>query len=130
MKLFKYLIPALALGVMASAPIVHAQDQNPPAEGRKGGRGGRGMSPEQQVARLDEALSLTADQKTKITDILTKAQEQVQALPQEDRREKGMEIRQNANKEVRAVLTEEQQKKFDEMMARGPGRGRGKKKDN
>ena len=129
MKSLKVLLSILALGLVASAPFTHAQDEKaPPAEGQKGGRkGGRMMSPEQQVARMDEQLTLTADQKTKIKDILTQAQEKVQALPQEERREKGMEIRQAANKDIRALLTPEQQTKFDEMMARGPGRG--KKKD-
>lgn len=133
----KFIITLLAIGVMASMPTLRAQDDKaPPAEGQKGGRrgGGRGPSVEQQVTRMDEALTLTADQKTKITAILTKAQEDIQALPQDQRREKGMEIRQTAMKDVRALLTPEQQTKFDAMPQQGPGGrrgggGAGKKKD-
>jgi Spy/CpxP family protein refolding chaperone len=118
MKSLKVVITALALAAIASAPLS--------AQEKKGG--GRGMNPEQQVARIDEAVTLTADQKTKVTAILTKAQEQIQALPQEERRTKGMEIREATNKEIRALLTPDQQKKFDAMPP--PARGGGKKKEN
>jgi Spy/CpxP family protein refolding chaperone len=52
----------------------------------------------------------------------------VQALSQEDRRAKGREIRTAANKDIRALLTPEQQTKFDAMPPpprRGGGGGGG-----
>ena len=79
------------------------------------------MNPEQRVAAIDEAVKLTAEQKPKVTAILTKASADVQALSQEERREKGRAINEAANKEIRALLTAEQQAKFDAMPA--PGRG-------
>ena len=119
MKLLKLLLPVLALCVMASAPSLRAEDG-----GQKKGKGG--PSPEARVAQIDAAVTLTADQKTKITAILTKAQGDVMALPQEERGAKGGEIRQAANKEIRALLTDAQKAKFDAMPAPAAGK---KKKD-
>jgi Spy/CpxP family protein refolding chaperone len=120
MKLFKVMIPALVLGLLAALP---AQAQDGQAK-KKGG-----MSPEQRVAQIDEAVGgLTADQKTKITAILNKVQESVMALPAEERGAKGAELRQAANKDIRAVLTDAQKAKFD-AMPQGKGPGGGKKKD-
>lgn len=126
MKLFKFLISALALGLMATVPALHAQD----GQAKKKG----GMSPEQRIAQIDEAVGgLNAEQKTKITAILAKVQESVMALPAEERGAKGAELRQAANKDIRAVLTDAQKAKFDAMpQGRGPGGGGGggkKKKD-
>ena len=135
MKSFvKVLISVLALGVMASAPMLRAQEEKaPPAEGGKKGGGGKGrgqMSPEQRIAAIEEAVgTLTAEQKTKITAILEKAGKDMMALSQEERREKGREIMTASNKDIRAVLTAEQQTKFDAMPPMG-GKGGGKKKQN
>ena len=128
MNIRKFLIGAVAFGALASTSLLQAQDQ-------KKGRGqGGAVSLEQRIERLEQAVgSLSADQKTKITAIYGKAGEKVQALPQEERREKSGEIMQAAGKEVRAVLTAEQQTKFDAMPQGGRGQGGGgggKKKDN
>jgi len=127
----KLLICVLTLGVM-STPALRAQDEKaPPAEGgKKGGKGGgRGqmMSPEQRVSRIEEAVgTLTADQKSKIMAILEKSAQDMQALPQDERREKGREIMMASQKDIRAVLTAEQQAKFDAMPQGGPGGGKKK----
>ena len=129
MKLLKSLLPILALGLLASAPLSRAADESaPPAEGRKGGKGGgRGaMSADAMVTRLDEAVTLTADQKAKAKEIYAKLMADTQALPQEDRRTKGAELRTSANKEIRALLTPEQQTKFDAMPQGRAGGGRKK----
>jgi periplasmic protein CpxP/Spy len=124
MKSFlKNLLTAAFLGLAVLPALSLAQ---PPAGG--GGQGGRrgGMPPEQRVAQIDEAVKLTAEQKTKITAIYAKAASDSQALSQEERREKGQAIRTAADKEVRALLTPEQQTKFDAIPAparRGPGGG-------
>src|SRR4030095_12148120 len=102
-------------------------------EGRPGksgqGQGGRGqmMSPEERVAQLDKALSLTDEQKTKIKDIYTKAGEQMREAfrggggDREAARGKMMEAMRKTREDVRAVLTDEQKKKFDELPQRGAG---------
>ena len=128
MKFRKMIVLAVAMGAALSLPA-YAQDA-----GKKGG--GRGqMTPEARIQRIEEAVgSLSADQKSKITAIYGKLQSDMQAIPQEERREKGMALMQAAQKDVRAVLTAEQQKKFDEMPAPGRGGpggpGGGKKKGN
>ena len=124
-SIVKFLATIVALGVMMSVPA-RAQD---PA--KKGG-GGRGQqTPEQRIEAIETAVGkLTADQKTKITAILTKSAADMAALSQEDRRGKGADMRAAANKEIRALLTEEQAKKFDEMPQGGRGGGGGKKKGN
>jgi Spy/CpxP family protein refolding chaperone len=127
MKSFiKVLFSVLALGLMAAAPLALRAQDAPPADGggKKGGKGkGGGML---TVERIEQAVgTLTDDQKTKIGDILAKAQKDVQALAPEDRA-KGRDIQMAARKDVRAVLTPDQQTKFDEM----PMGGKGKKKQN
>ncbi len=132
----KVVLSLLALGLVAGAPIASAQDQTPPAQGQKGpgggGRGGRSMmSPEDRVKQLDDALKLTDDQKAKITDLLKTQQEKMaplfadQSMSREDRRAKMMEIGKATQDGIRALLTPEQQTKFDAMPQPGRGGPRG-----
>jgi Spy/CpxP family protein refolding chaperone len=117
MKHLKVLLTALALGVAASAPL-QAQ------EGKKGG-----MSPDQYVERVEQAVgTLTADQKTKIKNIVAKTQEDMKALPKEERKEKGAPMQKKQRDDVRGVLTADQKAKFDAAMPAGGGGGK-KKKD-
>jgi len=125
MKTRSLLLRLLALGTVAALPLLNAQDAKK-GRGPGGGGGGRGMmSAEQRIERLEEAVGkLTDDQKAKIKDIYAKTSEKMQALSDDERREKGMELMRESGRAVRAVLTEEQQKKYDEMMAQmGQGRG-------
>ena len=122
----KSVLAVLALGLAVIPSLSMAADAAP--GGGQGQGGGRGrQTPEQQLAAIDTAVTLTADQKTKVTAILTKSAADMQALAQEERREKGQVIRAAANKEIRALLTAEQQPKFDAMPQpqRGPGGGQG-----
>ncbi|MDP3072820.1 MAG: hypothetical protein Q8N18_21185 [Opitutaceae bacterium] len=113
MKSLKILISVITLGLLAAATSASA------AENKGKGQ----MTPEQQVANLEQAVgSLSADQKTKITAIYAKAADAVRALPKEERKEKSGGITGKARSEVRAVLTADQQAKFDAM-------GGGKKKN-
>jgi len=83
-----------------------------------------GMNPADQTQRLTKELNLTSDQQTKVQSILEDQQKQMQALRQdtsstpEDRRSKMMDIHKNTMSQVRAVLNDDQQKKFDEMQAK------------
>ncbi len=100
---------AIALGVAVSAPLQ--------AQQKKGG-----MTAEQQIERIEQAVgSLSADQKAKITAIVTKAREETQALPKEERKEKGAPINKKRDADIRGVLTPDQQKKFDAMPPAGGG---------
>jgi len=131
----KVVLSLLALGLVAGAPIASAQDQTPPPQGPKGpgggGRGGRFMSPEDRVKQLDEALKLTDDQKAKITALLKTQQEKMQPLfadqtmSREDRRAKMMEIGKATQDGIKALLTPDQQTKFDALPQPGRGGPRG-----
>ena len=115
MKSIRLLITALALGLVASAPLANAQE-------KKGQ-----PSPEQQIERIEQAVgSLKADQKTKITAIITASMDEMRNVPKEERKTKGAELTKARNAKIRAVLTPEQQTKFDAMPAAGGG---GKKKN-
>lgn len=138
MKVHKLLLTLLALGTASSAWLLAQDDTTttPPApEGRRGkagqrgpGRGGMMGNPEARVAELDKALGLTADQKTKLTDIFTKSRDEMQSLrggsgDRQANAEKARQMMQATRAQVAAVLTDEQKKKFEAM---GPGRGDGK----
>jgi periplasmic protein CpxP/Spy len=142
MKTPKLLTLLLTIATLFSA-AAHAQDKStPPAEGRrgKGGesqRGGQMMSPEARVEQLDKAVSLTEEQKTKIKDIYAKSQEELRTAmrgsggDRDAARQKMMEMMRATRDQVRALLTDEQKKKFDAMPQRGGGdqggRGKGKR---
>src|SRR4051812_45082259 len=127
MKSLKTLLTAAVLG-LAVLPALSCAP--PPAGGGDpGGPDGRrrGGNPGQQVAASDTAVTLTAEQRTKVTAIVTKASEARAALAPEDRRgPKGQEMTTATNAEIRAALTAPQQTKFDAYVAeqasgRGPG---------
>jgi periplasmic protein CpxP/Spy len=125
----QYLLVLFAAGViLISAPFVAAQDsssndqQSPPAQG---GRGHHGMpDPAQRTQELTKQLNLTADQQTKVQDILTSERSQMQSLhqdtsqSQQDRRSKMMDIHKTSDTQIRALLDSTQQKKWDEMQAK------------
>lgn len=140
MKLPKFAALWFAIGIVLS---VAAQAQDQKGEGRRGGRDGQGrgqmMSPDERVAQLDKALTLTEDQKTRIKEIYAKSAEEMRAAfrgangDREAARTKMMELMRKTREEVRAQLTEEQKKKFDEMPQRGggdQGGRRGKRGEN
>lgn len=116
-SVLKVVFSLIALGLAFSGPIARAQDQAP-----QKGKGGR-MNPEQMVTRLDEAVKLTAEQKTKALEIYTKMGEKMQGVAREDRQTKGAEIRKETNDAIKAILTPEQQTKFDAMPQGRGGKG-------
>ena len=136
--------------VIALCVAVAVQAQDAP---RRHGGQGRNMDPakmvEMQVNRMNEELSLTADQKAAITEILTKDFQARQAemkqkqgdtakpsREQMDANREQMKARQDAvNAQVEQLLTAEQKAKFAKMKDRGPRGGRhgmkkGKMKDS
>jgi protein CpxP len=120
-------LAAFALLAVPAAGTLHAQDaQGPPAGARR-----QQMSPEQQVDRLATQLSLTPDQKTKIMAIYQDNQDKMTAMrndssaDQSTMRDKMMEMRTAQTTAVKAVLTDDQKAKYDEMMSRQRQRGGG-----
>lgn len=76
--------------------------------------GGKHVKRGGELKRLADALNLTADQRDKIKDLFKQRREAMKALPKEEARgQKGQEIRDAYRAKIRAVLTPEQQAKFD-----------------
>jgi protein CpxP len=91
------------------------------------GGGGRGMqTPDQQVAALDTAVTLTPDQKPKVLAIFTadaKKMADLRAAQDPDMRTKMTAMRADEQSQIKAVLTDDQKTKYDAMIAaRGAGR--------
>ena len=118
---------ALCSAALCAVPAM-AQGGGAPG-GAPGGGGGRGMrmTPDQQVANLDAAVTLTADQKAKVLAIYTDEQKKMQdlmAAQDPDARTKITAMRTEDRAKIRALLTPDQQTKFDAMpQGRGPGGG-------
>ena len=116
------LIASLALVALALFSCMLAAAQGPP----EGGMGRRGRGPMMDANQLAEQLNLTADQKTKVDAILQDQRSQMMtlredsSLSQDERRTKMQTIMQSGRTKIRALLNEEQRKKFD-AMPQGPG---------
>jgi Spy/CpxP family protein refolding chaperone len=136
-------ILALTLGGLAyaSTPAAIAQDapssdqQAAPAGApseHEHGRGPGRFDPDRRAEMLAKKLNLNADQKTKVTDIFKSEQSEMQKMhadasaSQGDRRSKMMDVHKSSNDQVRALLDADQQKKFDEMMAKREQWGKGR----
>jgi periplasmic protein CpxP/Spy len=115
-------VVALCTAALSTVPMM--------AQG--GGGGGRmQMTPEARVAAIDKAVTLTDDQKTKITALYTadaKKMADLRTAQDPDMRTKMMTMRTDENTQIKAMLTDEQKSKFDAYLAampqgRGPGGG-------
>lgn len=100
-----------------------------PMMAQGGGGGGRGgMTPEARVAAIDKAVTLTDDQKTKITAILTADQKKMTDMRAsgEDMQTlmpKIQAMRADENTQIKALLTDDQKPKYDAYLASMPQRG-------
>lgn len=111
-------------GAMLFALPVMAQDtapQGPPPGGHMGPRGA-GMQ-EHQLEMLTKKLNLTPDQVTQVKAIDADTRTQSQAvwsdtsLSQSDKRAKMMDIHKASSDKIRALLTPDQQTKYDALQA-------------
>jgi protein CpxP len=136
-------VGALALCTVAASAIpAMAQDNGgPPPQADQQGQGRRGGDPGQMEARqlemMTKHLNLTPDQVTQVKAIDDAQRPQMMALRQDssmsrdDKRSKMMAMRQDRETKIRAVLTDDQKPKYDEMIAhekermehRGGGQG-------
>jgi periplasmic protein CpxP/Spy len=111
---------ALVFGLAAGGARAHAQS----APSYNGHRGHAQMSPDRQLQRLSEALSLTDDQKNQIRPILEDRHQKVQSirsddtLSRQDRRSKMRSVFEESSSKIRAVLNDDQKQKFEQMQQR------------
>jgi Spy/CpxP family protein refolding chaperone len=103
-------------------------NQAPAAPGRPAGAPGAGRGPAQMGQRLKEVtatLGLSDDQSKKVDAVIADLQKKAQALRGAGRgpemREKVMALREDGLKQIKAILNEEQFKKFEEIMRQAPG---------
>jgi Spy/CpxP family protein refolding chaperone len=107
---------------MLAARAPGAQYQGGGYGGGQGEGGRRGqMSPDDRLKRMTKEFNLTADQQSKIKPILMDEQKKMEDLRDDsggDRqtmRGKMMQIRQDTNDQVRALLDDKQKEKFDKQ---------------
>jgi periplasmic protein CpxP/Spy len=112
------------LTVLLAVPMLAAGTPAAPYQGGGygGGQGGGGrrgpMSADDQLKRMTKEFNLTADQRAKIKPILVDAQKKMEDMRNDssaDRqgmRQKMMQIRQDTNDQVRALLDDKQKEKF------------------
>jgi hypothetical protein len=123
----------LSIGLALSAPFSRADDTgtppSPPATALVQQPAGDDAAPALRqrrvrnfmLARLTEKLSLTADEQTAVSAILSNSQAQVQTLRSDDSitlgelRTQLRAIRATARTQIRATLTPDQQKIFDTL---------------
>jgi protein CpxP len=121
---FRSMIVALLIclcGRLTTAVAQDAQEQ-PSGSGQEMGHHGRGMpSADDQLKHLSQKLNLSDDQQAKLKPILEDQHKQMQQLwndnsmSRQDRVSKMRELRENANTQIKSVLNDDQQKKFDQM---------------
>ncbi len=79
------------------------------------------MSPDERLKRMTKDLNLTADEQAKIKPILVDAQKKMEdarndsSADRQTMRQKMMQIRQDTNDQVRALLDDKQKEKFDKQ---------------
>lgn len=116
------LIYAAPAGAQNATPNAAPDQQSPNAGEMHHGHGDM-MDSAKRTEHLTRKLNLTADQQSKVKEIFTTEQSQMEALHNDsslsrpDRRSKMMGIHKSSDDQVRALLDSTQQKKWDEMQA-------------
>ncbi len=114
-------------GLAMSAAVAQQEAAPPPPDGQQQGpsQGGQhGMDLERRVEMMQRRLDLNASQTAQVRQIFTESRAQMEALRSntsltpEDRRAQMMTLHQGEQARIRAVLTPEQQTKFDAMQER------------
>jgi periplasmic protein CpxP/Spy len=117
----------LSAAVACCGSALYAQDNMSQGSGQMSQGGGQGMgrmqaTPDQRLQHMTKMLSLTPDQQQKIKPILEQEQQQMMAAKQDttmsqaDRKAKMMQIHQGTNDQIKAVLTPDQQTKWEQQM--------------
>ena len=112
---------AVAQQETAPPPPPDQQQQGPPPNGMQGPRH---MDPERRVEQMQRRLNLNDSQTAQVRQIFSESRAQMEtirsnaSLAPEDRRAQMMTLHQGEQARIRAVLTLDQQEKFDAMQAK------------
>jgi protein CpxP len=116
-----FLFTAAWLAAAQEAGTADPQSTPSTQQQEYGNRGHHGMDPAKRTQELTKRLSLTSEQQTKVQGILQTQQASMQnlrqdsSLSQQDRRAKMMDIRNTSDTQIRALLNEDQQQRWDSM---------------
>jgi Spy/CpxP family protein refolding chaperone len=123
----KTFITFIGLALAVAAPAVRAQSDAPAAapETKKHEHSG---GKHDRVQELADRLSLTDAQKTQVAAIYKDQEDALKALSADEKKTKSREITEAHRAQVRALLTPEQQTKFDAMTAKGGSEHKKKEK--
>jgi protein CpxP len=116
-KLFFFMACLLAL--VATAPRAARAAQEPGSSQQQARRSW--PTPEEVVSRLDSKLSLSDDQKAKITPIIADRQQKLKALAADTSMRRWKKARkmksvfQDSDKKIKALLTDDQKQKYTQM---------------
>jgi len=127
MNLARILGIGLSVATLAMpASRAFAADEAKPARPAAGGNRIGAMIAE-RVKGLSAQLDLTDDQKKKVDEIAAEAQKKagVIEIGGPDAREKSIALREDTIKQIKAILTPEQLKKLEALLAQQPAGGRG-----
>ncbi len=105
---------ALALGTLSASAEDEGKRGGHGERGWHGGHDGGGMHGGMLLEHLTKNLDLTPQQQQQVAPIIEQARPQMQAIHKEAM-EKAKTVMENAASQVRAVLTPQQQAKFDAM---------------
>jgi Spy/CpxP family protein refolding chaperone len=105
-----------AMVILAAATVASAFEESGSQTGKAGAR-----TAEERLEEFSKKLDLNDDQKAQVKTILESAQGEMKELREAEgsRREKGSRLRElgkETNGKIRAVLNDEQKKKFDELV--------------
>lgn len=125
-KCLLVLLAASLISVAVPFAAAQSSDSAPnPQASQDNGRWHHGPpDPAQRTQELTKKLNLSADQQTKVQDLLQSEHSQMESLhqdnslSQQDRRAKMMDIHKGTDTQMRALLDSTQQKKWDEMQAK------------
>jgi periplasmic protein CpxP/Spy len=96
----------------------------------------RPFDPQHQVQMLTKKLNLTADQQQQLLPILTARNQQIQSirndnsLSRKDRHEKMLAVREDSQNKIKALLTQDQQQTYEQMVQQAHGHHRDRKSQN
>jgi len=131
------IVVSFGMGLTALGQDAGQSGQAQPGPGQpgpeRGHTGRRGMpTVDDQMKHLTKKLDLSADQQAKVKPILENQRNQMEqihndsSLAREDRFSKMQSIHDSANTQIKGVLNEDQQKKFDQMQQERRDRMKGR----
>jgi HlyD family secretion protein len=107
-----------------AGPVAQARPTTPSGQAPRGEGGGRTAG--EMRERLITGLGLSVEQQKKLDPILADTRQQMATLrdlPEGERQARAGKVRENTRARIRAILTPEQQTKYDEIAAREPRGG-------